>query len=53
MFCLSMFIRKRQDLNPLVTNGCSRRYHLDESTIIFRGFESNFSFLFHFPIKMI
>ena len=52
MFCLSMFIRKRQDLNPLVMNGCSHRYHLDESTFIFRGFGSNFSFLFHFPIKI-
>ena len=33
MFCLSMFIGKRQTLN-----GCSRRYHLDESTFISRGF---------------
>ena len=34
---------------PLVTNGFSHPYHLDESTFIFRGMRSNFSFfLFHF-----
>ena len=45
--------KKTTDLNPLVTNGCSGRYHLDESTFIFRDFRSVFSFLFHFPIKII
>ena len=29
-------------------NGFSHPYHLDESTIIFRGIRSNFSFLFNF-----
>ena len=40
--------KKTTDLNPLVTNGCSGRYHLDESTFIFRDFRSNFSFSFIF-----
>ena len=43
MFCLSMFIRKRQTLT-----GCSRRYHLDESTFISRGFLGSSGVLFHF-----
>ena len=34
--------------NPLVTNGLSHPYHLDESTFIVRGISSDFSFLFHF-----
>ena len=40
-------------LNPHVTNGFSRSYHLDESTFIFRGIGSDFSFLFHFSMKII
>ena len=32
--------------NPLVTNGRSHPYHLDESMFISRGIRSNFSFLF-------
>ena len=43
MFCLSMFTRKRQTLT-----GCSRRYHLDESTFISRGFLGSSGVLFHF-----
>ena len=43
MFCLSMFIRKRHTLT-----GCSRRYHLDESTFIFRGFLGASGVIFHF-----
>ena len=43
MFCLSMFIRKRQTLT-----GCSRRYYLDESTFIFRGFLGASGVIFHF-----
>ena len=43
MFCLSMFIRKRQTLT-----GCSRRYHLDESTFNFRGFLGASGVIFHF-----
>ena len=40
-------------INPLVTNGLSHLYHLDESTSIFRGIRSNFSFLFNFSIKIM
>ena len=39
--------------NPLVTNGLSHPYHLDESTSICRGIRSNFSFLFHFSMKFL
>ena len=31
--------------------GLSHPYHLDESTYIFRGIRSHFSFLFHFSIN--
>ena len=31
-------------INPLVTNGLSHHYHLDESTFNFRGSRSVFSF---------
>ena len=41
------------DFNPLVTNGLSDPYHLDESTLIFRGIGSIFSFLFHFLMKVM
>ena len=40
-------------LNPLVTNGLSHPYHLDESTSIFRTIRSDFSFLFLFSMKII
>ena len=43
MFCLSMFIRKRHTLT-----GCSRPYHLDESTFIIRGFLGASGVIFHF-----
>ena len=36
-----------------MTNRLSHPYHLDESTFIFRGLRSKFSFLFHFSIKFI
>ena len=39
--------------NLLVTNGLSRPYNLDESAFIFRGFRGEFSFLFHFSMKII
>ena len=39
--------------NPLVTNGLSHPYHLDESTFIFRGIKSKISFLFHFLMKFV
>ena len=29
-------------INPYLTNGFSHRYHLDESTFIFRGIGSDF-----------
>ena len=35
-----------------MTNGLSHPYHLDESTFVYRGFKSNFSFLFHFSMKI-
>ena len=38
--------------NPLVTNELSHLYHLDESIFIFRSIGSNFSFLFHFSMKI-
>ena len=38
--------------SPLVTSGLSQRYHLDESTFIFRGIRSDFSFLVHFSMKI-
>ena len=44
--------RSEIDINPLVTNGLSHSYHLDGSTFNFRGIGSNFSFLFHFSMKI-
>ena len=40
-------------LNQLVKNVFSHLYHLDESTFIFRSIGSDFSFLFHFPMKFM
>ena len=37
---------------PLVTNELSHPYHLDEFFFIFRDIRSNFSFLFHFSMKI-
>ena len=37
-------------LNPLMTNGFTHRYHLVESTLIFRGFRCDFKILFHFSM---
>ena len=39
--------------NALVTNGHSHLYHLDESTFIFRGLGSDFTFLFHFSMDFM
>ena len=39
-------------LNPLVTNGLSHPYQLNESTFVFWGIRSKFSFLFHFSMKI-
>ena len=39
--------------NPLVTNGFSHPYHLYVSIFIFRGIRSDFSFLFHFSMKIM
>ena len=41
------------NLNPYMTNGLSHRYHFDESTLMFKGFGSNLSFLFHFSMKIM
>ena len=38
----------KQYINPLVANGHSHPYHLDESIFIFRDIGSNFFFVFHF-----
>ena len=41
-------------LNPLVTNGLSHTYQMDEFTFIFRGSGSDFFlFLFHFTMKFV
>ena len=40
-------------VNPSVLNGISHPYHLGESTSIFRGNRSDFSFLFHFSMKFM
>ena len=40
-------------INPLVTNGLSHPYHLDESIFILRGIRVDFSFLFHFSMKFM
>ena len=40
-------------VNPLVTNGLSHSYHLDESIFIYRGFRVEFLFLFHFSIDFL
>ena len=41
-------------INPLLTNGLSHPYHLDESTFIFRDIKSIFfSFLFHFSMNFM
>ena len=34
------------DLNPLMINGFTHRYHLGESTFIFRGFRYDFIHIF-------
>ena len=40
-------------INPLVTNGLSHPYHLDEFILILRGIGSDFSFLLHFSMKFM
>ena len=39
--------------NPFLMNGFSHHYHLDVSTIIFRGIMNDFDFLFHFSMKFL
>ena len=39
-------------VNPLVTNGLSHSFHLDEYILILRGIRSNFSFLFYCSMKI-
>ena len=43
----------RKYFNPLVTNGLSHPYHLAESIFILRDTRCNFSFLFHFSMKIM
>ena len=40
-------------INPYLTNGFSRHYHLGESTLIFRGIRSDFQFLNKFLMKIL
>ena len=42
-----------EEINPLVMNGLSCLYHLDESILCLRGIRSNFSLLFHFSMKFM
>ena len=44
----NLFNSRLADIKPLVTNGFSHSYQLDESTFIFRGIRSNFHFYFIF-----
>ena len=39
--------------NPYLTNRFTHRYHMGESTFIFRGFRCDFKILFHFSIKFL
>ena len=39
--------------HPYLTNGFSYRYHLGESTFIFRGVWIDFLFLSHFSMKFL
>ena len=39
--------------NPYLTNGFSHRYHLGESTFIFRGVRSDFYFLYYFSMNLL
>ena len=45
--------KKKQHVNPVVTNGLSNLYHLDEFIFNFRYIKSNFSFLFYFLKKFV
>ena len=38
-------------INPLVMNGLSHPYQMDEYIFIFRGIRSNYSFIFHFYVS--
>ena len=40
-------------VNPYLTNEFSHHYQLGESTFIFRGVRSEFSFLSHFSMKFL
>ena len=46
-------LHERLCINPLVTNGFSHSYHLDEFTSIFRGIRGNFQFSFHFSMNLV
>ena len=45
--------RHTMRLTQLVTNGISHPYNLDESTFIFRGIGSKFTFSSHFSMKIM
>ena len=42
------FTLQQVSINPLVRSGLPHPYHLDESTFIYRGIRSDFSFYFIF-----
>ena len=42
-----------ESYNPYVRITFSHPYHLDESTLIFRGIKNDFSFLFHSSMKLL
>ena len=49
----SIFVYILESFNPLVANGLSNPYYLDESIFILSGVSSNFSFLSHFSMKFM
>ena len=53
MKSLMALLLTNKQITPLMTNGFFHPYHLDESTFNLRGFRGNFSFLFHFSMKII
>ena len=48
----SLVHQEKEVFNTLVTNGLFHPYHLDVSTFIFRGNRSNWTFSFHFSMKI-
>ena len=51
--CLQYLPKSQAELNPIVTNGLSHPYQMDEPIFILRGSGSDFSFLYHFSMKIM